>query len=340
MSDLYHGEYPVDLTPNEARALCERMESQAKATEDAQRRIMNTMTTPQEQIISDERAFAERLRALAEEAAKVTVPIDSPNYTAEKWFIARDAALHALSPPPAQAEASTLPGAWIEMAARAAYDAIFTLALSDPKSGGGVSPPQYSEAVLAAIRALPISTLPGEVFVWMLRHKETGAPFWNEDSCVWDNRQDAEESAEFNSDYEAIALYASPPTTPAVKSGEGCPHDTTSTAVTGDGYFSVTICTRCGENLGSPALPALRASEQDVERGESGALEELNKIAEQVGEAGDPFAAWEAIDAIIRQRDIYHQAVQDVIRCPSGNRAVAIAHEANARARPDTRAGE
>lgn len=75
MSDLYHGEYPVDLTPNEARALCERMEAQAKATEEAQRRIMNSMTNPQEQIISDELEKAmtdklnvERLRALDEAA--------------------------------------------------------------------------------------------------------------------------------------------------------------------------------------------------------------------------------------------------------------------------------
>jgi hypothetical protein len=70
------------------------------------------------------------------------------------------------------------------------------------------------------------------------------------------------------------------------------------------------------------------------------AFEELEKIAEQVGEVADPFAAWEAIDAMVRQRDayakqlaIYRDAIQNVVRCTSGSHAVAIAHEANARAR-------
>lgn len=70
------------------------------------------------------------------------------------------------------------------------------------------------------------------------------------------------------------------------------------------------------------------------------ALDELRKIAEQVGEKDDPFAAWESVDAILRERDnlreeleIYRSAIQDVISCPSGSRAVAIAHGANDRAR-------
>lgn len=61
---------------------------------------------------------------------------------------------------------------------------------------------------------------------------------------------------------------------------------------------------------------------------------ELNKIAEQVGEEGDPFAAWETIGLIQRQLAIYSDAVQRIIRCPSGSRAVAICHEANSRAAP------
>lgn len=56
--------------------------------------------------------------------------------------------------------------------------------------------------------------------------------------------------------------------------------------------------------------------------------DELRRIAEQVGEAGDPFAAWEAIDAIIRERDEYLKALNAVVSCTSGNHAVHIAHAA------------
>ena len=59
--------------------------------------------------------------------------------------------------------------------------------------------------------------------------------------------------------------------------------------------------------------------------------EELEKIAEQVGEEGDPFAAWEAIDAITQERNMLLVAMGKVARAASGSHAVAIAHEVNRR---------
>ncbi|WP_300115084.1 hypothetical protein [Sphingobium sp.] len=59
-------------------------------------------------------------------------------------------------------------------------------------------------------------------FVWMLRHKITGEPYWSEENCVWDNRHDAEDRADYEQEYEAIPLYAHPP---AAVAGEGIAPD-------------------------------------------------------------------------------------------------------------------
>jgi len=76
------------------------------------------------------------------------------------------------------------------------------------------------------------------------------------------------------------------------------------------------------------ALHRLAATPATPSEQEKLAEDELNKIAEQVGEQGDPYAAWEAIDAIIRERDKYLKALNDVARCTSGGHAVHIAHMA------------
>ena len=55
-------------------------------------------------------------------------------------------------------------------------------------------------------------------FVWMLRHKMRGEPYWNEEQCVWDNRYDAEDRADHEPEYQAVPLYAHPP---AAVAGEG-----------------------------------------------------------------------------------------------------------------------
>lgn len=47
--ELYHGEYPVDMTPAEVRDACERLEAQAKATEEAMQRIAQAMTSTQDE---------------------------------------------------------------------------------------------------------------------------------------------------------------------------------------------------------------------------------------------------------------------------------------------------
>ena len=49
-----------------------------------------------------------------------------------------------------------------------------------------------------------------EAVGYMLRHKETGAIFWDEDHCIWTHKPDAEEAAEESGDHEAFALYATP----------------------------------------------------------------------------------------------------------------------------------
>lgn len=62
------------------------------------------------------------------------------------------------------------------------------------------------------LASMPAAT-EGEAFVWMLEHEETGQPYWDENMCVWDGPHDAEDAAEFNPGYRAVALYTHPATT-------------------------------------------------------------------------------------------------------------------------------
>jgi len=77
------------------------------------------------------------------------------------------------------------------------------------------------------------------------------------------------------------------------------------------------------------ATETLRAELASTEERLGEAQEELQKIAEAVGEGDDPWSAWETIDLIIRREEIYRKAMQEVICAPSGGRAVEIAHRAN-----------
>lgn len=117
-----------------------------------------------------------------------------------------------------------------------------------------VIPPAQAEA----------STLPGEVVAWMYQSAKSVHCFASR----------ADETSIFKRQrgWTEMPLYAAPPTTPAVGSGEEpCPHSRPVRQLTGDGS-KVDFCPDCGRCKipGSPwpedERPALRPSDQDVER--------------------------------------------------------------------------